>query len=203
MAWQARPGETVLDLCAGAGGKTLLLAASMENRGVLYAYDPDRGRLERLRLRAERAGVRNLKILNAPPTGLLADRVLVDAPCSALGALRRGPDQRFHLKPSSWAKLPDQQGEILKLAATQTVPGGLLVYATCTVRREENEKVSETFLRSHADFTGVNPPSWASPFEEQVGPGEASVFRCLPHRHGTDGFFAALFRRGGSHRTQS
>ena len=204
---QAQPGETVLDLCAGAGGKTLLLAAAMQNRGTLYAYDLDRARLERLRLRAERAGVRNLKILLAPPGGaaapIRADKVLVDAPCSSLGALRRGPDHRFRLNPAEWSKLPAEQGAILDRASEQTAPGGLLVYATCTIRRAENEEVADNFLARHSDFSGVNPSG-----AELLPPGKDAkrgigFFRALPHRHGTDGFFAALWRRGGSHPPQS
>ncbi|QRO02852.1 RsmB/NOP family class I SAM-dependent RNA methyltransferase [Archangium violaceum] len=189
---EARPGETVLDLCAGAGGKTLQLGAAMENRGRLLAYDPDAERLDRLLLRSARAGLSIVQVLRAPPEGVLADRVLVDAPCSELGSLRRGPDLRFRLEPSSLSVLPWEQQDILRRARRLVRPGGRLVYATCTVNRAENEAVVLGFLREAPEFRLVPPGAgWLDPSCVRDG-----FLFCAPHLHGTDGFFAAVLERG-------
>ena len=121
--------------------------------GAVHACDPDGARLVRLRERATRAGAAVAVHGGEPPAGLLADRVLVDAPCSELGALRRGPDLRFRLDPATFAPLPALQLGILERAAGHVRPGGRLVYATCTLRREENEEVARAFGARRADFT--------------------------------------------------
>ena len=185
---QARPGEAVLDFCAGAGGKAMLLAAALENRGTLWAHDVDAERLDRLSVRAERAGAR-VRVLRAVPEDLQVDAVLVDAPCSELGALRRGPDLRFRIAPETLNTLPDPQGAILRQAARHVRPGGRLVYATCTWNRAENEEVVEAFFDQATDFRLAALPDWAAPFRD--GP----FFKSFPHRQGTDGFFAAVVTR--------
>lgn len=188
---EARPGETVLDLCAGAGGKTLLLGAAMENRGRLLAYDPDAERLDRLLQRCSRAGVSNAQVLRSPPEGVLADRVLADVPCSELGSLRRGPDLRFRLEPESLSRWPRVQHDILARAGRLVRPGGRLVYATCTVHRAENEDVVLGFLREAPGFRLVPPGAgWLEPSCVREG-----FLFCAPHLHGTDGFFAAVLER--------
>jgi 16S rRNA (cytosine967-C5)-methyltransferase len=174
----ALPGETILDLCAGAGGKTLQLAAAVGPAGRVHACDPDAARLSRLRSRATRAGAEATVHGPGAPPGLLVDRVLVDAPCSELGALRRGPDQRFRIDPASFEALPALQLGILERAAAHVRPGGRLVYATCTLRREEDEEVAGAFEGRRTDFTRSEP-----------------FLRLWPHRHGTDGFFAAAWTR--------
>ncbi len=186
----AQPGERVLDLCAGAGGKALALAADLENRGELFAYDVDARRLDRLRQRASRAGVNCLRVLTPGqlPEALAVDRVLVDAPCSELGALRRGPDLRFRMDPTAFEPLPGTQAALLDQAARTVRPGGRLVYATCTLRREENQAVAGAFADRHPDFRRV-PPACDAAFLRD------GFFVALPHRHGTDGFFAAVFER--------
>lgn len=183
----ARPGEVVLDLCAGAGGKTLQLAAAVGPGGAVHACDPDGARLVRLRERAARAGAVVHVHGSEPPAGLLADRVLVDAPCSELGALRRGPDLRFRLDPAGFATLPALQLRILERAAGHVRPGGRLVYATCTLRREEDEEVARAFGARRADFTSSDALPGLS--------GGEGFLRLWPHRHGTDGFFAAAWER--------
>ena len=166
----ARPGETVLDLCAGAGGKSLLLAA--QGARVL-AYDVDRERLERLRTRARRAGAeRRIEIVDRPRA---ADLVLVDAPCSELGALRRGPDTRWRIDPRSLAELPPLQRQLLETAAP--LAAKRVVYGACTISRAENEDVADAFDRAHPEFQRV------------------TTWRTLPHLEGTDGFFAAVWER--------
>ncbi|MGC4001532.1 MAG: RsmB/NOP family class I SAM-dependent RNA methyltransferase [Anaeromyxobacter sp.] len=192
-AVEARPGEVVLDACAGPGGKTLLLAAEVGSAGAVHAADPDPERLVRLRARAERAGAAGIVRVHgaeAPP-GLRADRVLVDAPCSELGALRRGPDLRWRLDPARFAPLPALQLEILARAAGHVRPGGRLVYATCTFRREEDEAVALAFEAAHRGFRRVVPA-----LDPAVLTAEGFV-RTWPHRHGTDGFFAAAWERAG------
>jgi 16S rRNA (cytosine967-C5)-methyltransferase len=170
-AVRAQPGETIIDLCAGAGGKTLLLAAAVGPQGRVHAYDIDVARLERLRQRVVRAGLLNVTIHARPlPPGLRADAVLVDAPCSETGALRRGPDLRWHLDPLTFPALEALQRALLERGAEHVERGGRLVYATCSLRREENEAVAAQA---------------ALPLRETL--------RTWPHREGTDAFFAACF----------
>lgn len=170
-AVRAQPGETIIDLCAGAGGKTLLLAAAVGPQGRVHAYDIDVARLERLRQRVVRAGLLNVTIHAQPlPPGLRADAVLVDVPCSETGALRRGPDLRWHLDPLTFPSLEGLQRALLQRGAEHVEHGGRLVYATCSLRRAENEAVAE----------------------QAPLPLRASL-RTWPHREGTDAFYAARF----------
>ena len=166
---EAEPGETVLDLCAGAGGKSLLLAAQ---GATVFAHDPDDARLDRLRTRAARARATRIEIVSAP---VRADRVLVDAPCSELGTLRRGPDARWRIDPSALTDHVPLQRELLETAAR--CAKRRIVYATCTVNRAENEEVAAHFDEAHAEFRRVHE------------------LRLLPHTDGTDGFFAAAWDR--------
>ncbi|HEX9308384.1 MAG TPA: RsmB/NOP family class I SAM-dependent RNA methyltransferase [Anaeromyxobacter sp.] len=189
----ARPGETVLDACAGAGGKTLLLAAAVGGGGRVHAADPDAERLVRLRARTVRAGADASVVVHGAeaPDGLLVDRVLVDAPCSELGALRRGPDLRWRIDPDAFATLPALQRAILERALRHLRPGGTLVYATCTFRREEDEDVALALEADHPELVRVAPPVPA----EVLTPDD--FLRTWPHRHGTDAFFAASWLRRG------
>jgi len=191
LALGARPGEAVLDRCAGAGGKALALAAEVGPGGRVHACDADAGRLARLVHRAARAGAAALVTCHgaAPPPGLAVDRALVDAPCSELGPLRRGPDLRWRLDPASFAALPALQGALLADAARCVRPGGRLVYATCTFRREEDEAVALAFEAAHPGWRRVAPEVP----EAFLGPDR--FLRAWPHRHGTDGFFAAAWDR--------
>jgi len=187
----ARRGEAVLDACAGAGGKTLLLAAAVGAEGRIHATDPDAERLVRLRARAARAGAAAIVAVHgaAVPDGLLVDRALVDAPCSELGALRRGPDLRWRLDPAGFAPLPAAQRAILERTLRHVRPGGTLVYATCTFRREENEDVALALEEAHPELERVRPPV------HPAAVGEDGFLRVWPHRHGTDAFFAAAWVR--------
>lgn len=186
----AEPGHKVLDFCAGAGGKTLLLGAALDNRGELHAYDVAGEKLERLRQRAQRAGVTTLRIHHQlPADAQVMDRVLVDGPCSETGALRRGPDLRFRIDPVEVERLPALQLELLSRAARHVRQGGWLVYATCSFRRAENEEVVARFLEAHRAFAVLPAPV---PDQVRRGP----FLRTWPHLHGTDAFFAAVLQRG-------
>ena len=179
----ARPGETVLDFCAGAGGKTLALAAAMRGEGRLAAWDPNPEHLRRLEARARRAGA-----VVEIDRDVEADAVLVDAPCSELGTLRRGPDVRFRLREEDALRFPSVQREILEAALSRMRRGGRLVYATCTIRREENEGVALAFEQSHPELKRARLDVPA----ELVRDG---FLRTWPDLHDMDGFFAAAWRR--------
>jgi len=193
-----RSGERVLDLCAGSGGKTTHLAALMENGGEIVAADNQRAKLTALESTARQWGasaVRTAPIDATDPDGTARlgtfDRVLVDAPCSGLGTLRRNPEIRWHLTERKLAEMPPLQGRILANAAACVRPGGILLYSTCSVMPEENDGVVAAFLEAHPDFSPQRPPA-----EVPAGTIDAEgFFRTYPHRHGTDGFFGALLVR--------
>ncbi len=181
------PGDSVLDLCAGAGGKTLALASRTPTR-TLHATDVDLARLDRLRTRATRAGATVSIHGAAPPADLRVHHVLIDAPCSELGALRRSPDLRWRLDPSSFASWPTVQRSLLDLGARHLLPGGTITYATCTLRPEENDHVVAAFLGEHPRFARERP-SLPDALLDADG-----ALRLFPHRHGTDGFFGVRLR---------
>jgi 16S rRNA (cytosine967-C5)-methyltransferase len=191
------PPTKVVDACAGAGGKSLQLAAQMKNRGDLYAFDIDPRRLEELKLRARRDSVHNVRIHllpNVPELLAKADRVLVDAPCSGTGTLRRKPDARYRLTEASIGEYVAKQRALLDQFAPMVKPGGRLVYGTCSVLREENEDVVATFLASHGEFE-VMPAE--AVLGSELGPKVTrnGFLRTWPHLHGTDGFFGAVLKK--------
>lgn len=184
-----QPGDDVLDLCAGAGGKSLQLAARVGREGRVHATDVDLERLERLRTRASKANARVLIHGRSAPESLRVKRVLVDAPCSELGALRRGPDLRWRLDSALVTTLPVVQRELIETGLRHLTPDGQLVYATCTVTRAENEDVVESVLAEHPELMLVRP---ALPEAVLDAKGQLVL---APHLHGTDGFFGAVFAR--------
>jgi 16S rRNA (cytosine967-C5)-methyltransferase len=196
LACAVRPGQIVVDACAGAGGKALALASEMRNKGRLVACDRDSRRLDEMRPRARRAGVHNWEsravTADARIADLLgaADLVLVDAPCSGLGALRRNPDARWRLTPEEVDTFPPRQKEILERYSRLVKPGGRLVYATCSINRAENEAVREEFMSKHNEFSPA--PAFSGGLAEKL-PGQE--VQLLPHLHGTDGFYLAAFQR--------
>jgi 16S rRNA (cytosine967-C5)-methyltransferase len=197
----ARRGEMVCDFCAGAGGKTLALGAMMHNSGRLYAFDVAEKRLANLKPRLARSGLSNvhpqrIATENDVRVKRLAgkfDRVLVDAPCSGLGTLRRNPDLKWRQTPATVAELAAKQGAILNAAARLPKVGGRLVYATCSLLAEENEAVVAAFLAARPEFALV--PAAAVLAEQRVALDSGDYFRLDPARHGTDGFFAAVLER--------
>jgi 16S rRNA (cytosine967-C5)-methyltransferase len=201
----ARPGETVVDFCAGAGGKTLALAAMMENRGRIVACDTSHGRLERARPRLERAGVTiaELQVLDGVDglwTGAQAggcDRVLVDAPCSGTGAWRRHPEARWRINSENLMQYMALQARILDAASRLVAPGGRLVYAVCSLLPEEGEGQVAEFLRKHPDFNAFPvAKAWGARLDSEC-PAADIFLRLRPGRDGTDGFFVAVLERHG------
>jgi 16S rRNA (cytosine967-C5)-methyltransferase len=201
----AKRGEMVVDFCAGAGGKTLAIGASMRSTGRLYAFDTSGHRLDSLKPRLARS-----KLSNVHPSAIAherdervkrlsgkIDRVLVDAPCSGLGTLRRNPDLKWRQSPKAVQELTEKQTSILASAARLVKSGGRLVYATCSVLPEENEAIAQAFSAAHPNFV---PLSAADTLTELKVANAASLcttdglyLRLWPHLHATDGFFAAVW----------
>jgi 16S rRNA (cytosine967-C5)-methyltransferase len=207
----AKRSEMVVDFCAGAGGKTLALGAMMRSTGRLYAFDTSTHRLDAFKPRMARSGLSNVH------TAAIAherdervkrlagkiDRVLVDAPCSGLGTLRRNPDLKWRQKPSDIAELNAKQAAILQSAARLLKPGGRLVYATCSVLPEENEAIAQAFTDANKDFTPLEVGDLLAQLKVEgaqtlcsgTADAPARYLRMWPHQHGTDGFFAAVWQR--------
>ena len=201
----AKRGEMVVDFCAGAGGKTLALGALMRNTGRLYAFDTSGHRLDAIKPRIARSGLSNVHTVQIAHerddrvkrlAGKI-DRVLVDAPCSGLGTLRRNPDLKWRQNPQTVGEMQDRQVAILNAAAALVKPGGRLIYATCSLLQLENDDVAQSFERAQQAFEPV-PAQQAlemARIEPTADMGQDSRLRLWPHRHGTDGFFAAVWQR--------
>lgn len=193
--------DMVVDFCAGAGGKTLMLSAMMNSQGRLYAMDVSEKRLGNLKPRLKRSGASNIQPMlisheNDLKVKRLAgkiDRVLVDAPCSGLGTLRRNPDLKFRQSPGSLAELTAKQGAILASASRLLKKGGRLVYATCSILPEENQNIVQAFLAAHTDFSLL--PASAVMQQQKIPVDCDDYLELRPHIHNTDGFFAAALER--------
>ena len=204
---EARRGEMVVDFCAGAGGKTLALGAAMRNTGRLYAFDVSAHRLEALKPRLARS-----KLSNVHPAAIAherderikrlagkIDRVIVDAPCTGLGTLRRNPDLKWRQSPEGVQEMAAKQAAILRSAARLLKPGGRLVYATCSLLPQENEEIAEAFTAEAQQFQPL--PVGAILEQQKIAPAGLTAgaadgqryLRLWPHRHRTDGFFAAAW----------
>ncbi len=196
-----RRGEMVVDFCAGAGGKTLALGVLMRSSGRLYAFDVSEKRLTRFKPRLARSGLSNVHPQRIegerdPRVGRLAgkiDRVLVDAPCSGLGTLRRNPDLKWRQTPKDVEELARKQSAILGSAAKLVKTGGRLVYATCSILEDENESIVDAFLEANPKFK--LRPAGEVLEQERIGLPMGKYFELWPHRHGTDAFFAAVLER--------
>jgi len=197
----AKRGEMVVDFCAGAGGKTLALGAIMRNTGRLYAFDVSDKRLTKLKPRLARSGLSNVHPVliaherDAKIKRLAGkiDRVLVDAPCSGLGTLRRNPDVKWRQSERAITELNEKQNAILAGAARLVKAGGRLVYVTCSLLDDENETVVAQFLAAHEDFALV--PMRDVLAEQKIALEMGDFLKLLPHKHQTDGFFAAVLER--------
>jgi 16S rRNA (cytosine967-C5)-methyltransferase len=198
-----QPGERILDACSAPGGKATAIAECIGDTGEVIAIDRHSGRLDLVRRHLRRLGLERVLCLvrdAARPLADLAaeqpfDRVLVDAPCSGLGTLRRNPDARWRVRAGDPARLAESQRGILRHAAAVLRPGGVLVYSTCTLLREENEAIVEAFLKENRDFSLASAAR--APAEVRPVIGSDAYLRCLPHVHDTDGFFAARLERSG------
>jgi 16S rRNA (cytosine967-C5)-methyltransferase len=196
-----RRGEMIADFCAGAGGKSLAIGALMRNTGRIYAFDVSEKRLQNLGIRLKRSGLSNLhsQLITSEQDPKLKrlngkfDRVLVDAPCSGLGTLRRNPDLKWRQTPQDIIELTAKQSKILTRAAKLVKAGGRLIYATCSLLQEENEQIAEAFLAANADYKLV--PANEVLAQQQIELDTGDYLKLLPHLHQTDGFFAAVFER--------
>ncbi|MGH6608929.1 MAG: RsmB/NOP family class I SAM-dependent RNA methyltransferase, partial [Burkholderiaceae bacterium] len=202
---QPRRGQMVVDFCAGAGGKTLAIGALMRSTGRLYAFDVNERRLAGLGPRLKRSGLSNVhpivirsesdirvKRLNGK-----CDRVLVDAPCSGSGTLRRNPDLKWRFSETELARVNELQRSVLRAAARLLKPGGRLVYATCSLLARENQHVIDAFIAEHPEYELISAATVLSTQSIAVDHASRSApyFVMLPHLHGTDGFFAAVLER--------
>lgn len=198
------PGGVVIDACAGAGGKTLAIGAQLGGRGRVLALDPSERKIEELRRRARRAGLSNVQALAMTAEGDLpaeaaallgrADRVLIDVPCSGVGVLRRNPELRWRVQPGDLERLSRAQLEIARRFSPLVRPGGRLIYATCSILPEENQAVVERI--AELGFGVVSPIEiWGRKRAAALTGGDERFLELLPHRHDTDGFFAAVLRR--------
>ncbi len=203
---EAAPSHQVIDLCAGGGGKTLALAAQMENRGQIFACDPEARRLKKFVLRRDRAGVRNVQTRDLGDGGEAwlatkagaADRVLVDAPCSGTGVWRRDPGIAWRLNEAALKTHTARQARLLDTGAALVRPGGRLIYVTCSLLRCENEERAEAFLAGHPAFSLVPVANvWQAVLDSPV-PLAGDMLMMTPHRTGTDGVFVATFERRDS-----
>jgi 16S rRNA (cytosine967-C5)-methyltransferase len=202
----ARPGEQVLDLCAGAGGKTLALAAAMDNKGQIFAYDSDRSRLAPIYDRLKRNGARNVQV-RAPEPGALddlvgkMDRVVIDAPCTGTGTWRRRPDTKWKLSPELLAARTAEQAAILEDAARYLKSSGVLVYITCSILPEENDDQVAAFRAAHPEFTSLPPAAlWQAAFGAPPPDGvvtAGSGVALTPRLTATDGFYFNALTRAG------
>jgi 16S rRNA (cytosine967-C5)-methyltransferase len=197
-----RRRQMVVDFCAGAGGKTLALGAMMHSEGRLYAFDTSERRLANLKVRLKRSGLSNIhpQQIDSETDARIQrldakiDRVLVDAPCSGFGTLRRNPDLKWRHNAESIAQMARKQQAILQSAARLLKPGGRLVYATCSLLREENEQIVAQFLGRNPAFALV--PAHEVLRSQNIELDTGPYFRVFPHTHGMDGFFAAVMERG-------
>ena len=203
----AKPGEQVVDLCAGAGGKTLALAAAMENRGQIYATDTDKRRLVAIHDRLARAGARNVQVRTPKSVGNeladlagRADLVLIDAPCTGIGTWRRNPDAKWRIRPGALAERIKQQDAVLESAVALLKPGGRIAYITCSVLAEENGDRVRAFIGRHGDFSVEKPGNVINSlgdraylFARAVLISEEGLLM-TPRRTDTDGFFVSMLR---------
>ena len=199
---EAKRGEMVVDFCAGAGGKSLMIGAAMASTGRVYAFDVSEKRLTNLAPRLKRSGLSNItpqRILHENDSRIKrlsgkVDRVLVDAPCTGLGTLRRNPDLKYRQSAGGLVELNIKQAAILASASRLVKSGGRLVYATCSLLREENEMIVEAFLATHPEFTVVTVDTILARQQIAIS-GMQPYLRLTPRQHHTDGFFAAVLER--------
>ncbi len=194
---EPRPGERVIDMCAAPGGKTTFIAELMQNQGEILAVDKYESKLNLIRMSCERLGITNVRLTVADSTELETepvDKIIVDAPCSGLGVLRKKPDIKWKRQQSDITRLAKRQRSLLDNAARLLKPGGILVYSTCTTEPEENAEVVKAFLKDHPEFTADD----ASRFVNKSLVSPDGFVETFPHRHHIDGSFAARLVKASS-----
>ncbi len=196
-----RPGETVMDACAGLGGKTGHMAQLMKNDGTITAMDSHTGRLEKLEIQMTRLGVSIVNVFHHdlhqgldPKHHLLYDRVLIDAPCSGTGVIRRNPDTRWSVAPDDFIRYREKQRRYIDNVSACVRPGGTLVYAVCSIEPEETADVVSGFMKAHPEFTALPISGIPDSFPLAAGAAGGRL-RILPHEHQMDGFFIAAFKK--------
>jgi 16S rRNA (cytosine967-C5)-methyltransferase len=197
MLTGAKPGELVIDACAGNGGKSLFLSGLMKNHGTILAYDLSTAKLSNLRRRAGRSGAFNIKTVSRDELNKyneMGDCVFIDAPCSGMGVFRRNPDSKWRLTTDDIKQLAVKQKEILSDYSRLVKPEGRLIYVTCTISREENEEIVYGFLKENDDFQKVPAVSMNSDIFGKLMD-EDGFFKSMPHIHNTDGFFGAVMEK--------
>lgn len=193
---RAKPQHKIIDYCAGAGGKALALGAFMNNHGLIWAHDINKERLARIKKRAERLNISNIKTIQSV-SDCDYTRFILDAPCSGSGTWRRAPDSKYRLSPQRLADICQTQAQLLEFGAAHTAVNGQLIYMTCSVFAEENEKQIENFLRHHPDFTPLNHRAlWENVLDIKLYPFDTSDYLHLtPLNTKTDGFFFCALKK--------
>ena len=191
-----RPHHRIIDYCCGGGGKALTLGTILKNDGIIYAHDKNFNRMDGLRARAERLGIKNIKIIQKITPNDMFDRFIIDAPCSGSGTWRRSPDAKYRLTPKQLKIIEQAQQEILDIAAEHTNVGGRIIYMTCSVLPEENEEKIEIFLKEHPEFEPINMKNlWERKLEISYPFEEDRYLKCSPLTTHTDGFFVCVMQK--------
>lgn len=191
-----RSNHRIIDYCCGGGGKSLLLGAILHNDGLIYAHDKNFNRMDGLKARAERLGIKNIKIIQEIGAADKFDRFIVDAPCLGSGTWRRSPDAKYRLTPKQLKAIEQAQTEILDIAAKHVADNGRIIYMTCSVLPDENERRIETFLQKYPEFSPVNMKNlWERKLEQNYPFAETRWLKCSPLLTGTDGFFVCVLQK--------
>lgn len=189
------PDERVIDYCAGAGGKSLAISAHNHNEGTIYAHDADFNRMDPIKMRAQRLGIKNIKIVRELDPNRY-DRFIVDAPCSGSGTWRRSPDAKFRLTPQKLAELNLIQTQILEIAYKNTLPGGKIIYMTCSVLNDENQNMISAFLQSHPDIKPVDHKKlWERKIDQPYLFETRDFIQFSPLKTNSDGFFFCMMQK--------
>ncbi len=191
-----RKDQRIIDYCCGGGGKSLLLGAILRNDGLIYAHDKNFNRMDGLKARAERLGIKNIKVVRELLPTDKFDRFIVDAPCSGSGTWRRSPDAKYRLTPKQLKAIEQAQTEILEIATKHITDGGRIIYMTCSVLPEENEERIGAFLEKHPEYTPVNMKNlWERKLEQPYPFVETRWLHCSPILTSTDGFFVCVLQK--------
>ena len=191
-----RKNHKIIDYCCGAGGKSLLLGMILKNEGEIWAHDKNPNRMENMKLRAQRLGIKNIKIVEKIKPNDKFDRFIIDAPCSGSGTWRRSPDAKYRLTPKQLKSIEQAQAEILEIAYSHITPDGRIIYMTCSVLPEENENRIAEFLENHTDMCAMNMQNlWERKLELPYPCVQTNYLKCSPISTHTDGFFVCVLQK--------